>query len=683
MSNAAVEEPAKILSLSFSRLMALTSGALAMVVLIGWASGLVTLRQPFDGSPSVKANTAICFFLSAVSLYLCTLRPTRSLRRIARVLAVVVLVLAALTLAQYLGSVDLGIDQALFRDPGAGLTVHPGRMAPNTSLCFLFISIFLLSFDATSRVAKRVRAFLLISAGGLTVFALVGYAYGIRQLYAVPLLTPMAFPTAILFLLLLTGLTSARPEMFLVRLLTGSANVSVVARVLLPAAVTVPLLLGWGRLHLERHGSLDGPTSTALVALGNAILSTSILLAAARVLQKKEEESNLARESLTASELSLQKTAGELQRTIRENALIMANSLDVICTIDAEGRFGSVSPACEALWGYKPEELVGRAYIELVHPDDREKTGEAAVAVMAGQAAQDFQNRYIRKDGGLTVVMWSALWSESEQVMFCVARDHTHRARIEEALNEANASLQQANSELESFSYSVSHDLRAPVRAIDGYARMLAEDYAAQVDDEGKRFIQTIQNEARRMGMLIDDLLAFSRLSRQSLATGHVDVGRLAKEVFEEVKRASSNAGTRLVLHELRPAIGDRALLRQVLVNLISNALKFSGKKPDPLIEVGGEVDGEMNTYWVKDNGVGFDMKYVDKLFGVFHRLHASDEFEGTGVGLAIVQRVVQRHGGRVWASGVSGEGATFYFTLPSESPARTSDPDVRKESAV
>lgn len=663
--------------------MALTSGALAVVVLIGWLSGLVALRQPFDGSPSVKPNTAICFLLSAVSLYLCTLRPTRDLQRIGRLLASVVLVLAALTLVEYLGSVDLGIDQALFRDPDSKLTVHPGRMAPNTALCFLLISIFLISFDAASWVAKRMRAFLLISAGGLTVFAVVGYAYGIRQLYAVPLLTPMAFPTAILFLLLLTGLTSARPEMFLVRLLTGSANVSVVARVLLPAAVIIPLLLGWGRLHLERLGSLDGPTSTALVALGNAILSTSILLAAARVLQKKEEESNLARESLTASELSLQTTAGELQRTIRENELILANSLDVICTIDAEGRFVSVSPACEALWGYKPEELVGRAYIELVHPDDREKTGEAAAAIMAGQAAQDFQNRYIRKDGGLTVVMWSALWSEEEQMMFCVARDHTERARIEDELNMAYSSLQQANGELESFSYSVSHDLRAPVRAIDGYARMLAEDYAAQVDDEGKRFMQTIQDEARRMGMLIDDLLAFSRLSRQSLATGHVDIDKLAREVYEEVSRTSPNPGARLLLHPLRPAVGDRALLRQVLVNLISNALKFSGKKSEPLIEVGGEADGEMNTYWVKDNGVGFDMKYVDKLFGVFHRLHASDEFEGTGVGLAIVQRIVQRHGGRVRATGVIGEGATFYFTLPGESAVPAGDPALRKEFAV
>jgi light-regulated signal transduction histidine kinase (bacteriophytochrome) len=246
------------------------------------------------------------------------------------------------------------------------------------------------------------------------------------------------------------------------------------------------------------------------------------------------------------------------------------------------------------------------------------------------------------------------------------------RKQAEQAIENLNADLQQqtkqlevANKELEGFSYSVSHDLRAPLRAIDGYALMLEEDYRDRLDEEAVRYLSVIRGNSKRMGLLIDDLLAFSRLGRQDLAKGQLNMNKLVQEVIDEALLQEGGKAAKIEVGQLPPAKADRALLRQVWVNLISNALKYSGKSPNPSIEVSGHPEGIENVYSVKDNGVGFSMEYVQKLFGVFQRLHRAEEFSGTGVGLAIVQRLITRHGGRVWAEGAVNKGAKFSFTLP------------------
>ena len=245
-----------------------------------------------------------------------------------------------------------------------------------------------------------------------------------------------------------------------------------------------------------------------------------------------------------------------------------------------------------------------------------------------------------------------------------LAREKAHGTELEARVRERTAELEATNRELESFSYSVSHDLRAPLRAVDGYARMLEEDHAARLDDEGRRLLAVVRGASMRMGLLIDDLLAFARLGRQAPQRRPLDMTALAREVAAELNGAGL---ARIDLPALPQASADPALLRQVWTNLLGNALKYSGKRKDARVEIGGrEADAE-NHYWVRDNGVGFDMRYADKLFGVFQRLHRVEEFPGTGVGLAIVQRVVTRHGGRVWAESRLGEGACFYFSLPRE----------------
>jgi signal transduction histidine kinase len=234
-------------------------------------------------------------------------------------------------------------------------------------------------------------------------------------------------------------------------------------------------------------------------------------------------------------------------------------------------------------------------------------------------------------------------------------------------IKDRTAALEQANGELEAFAYSVSHDLRAPLRAIDGFSHILLEDYEGQLDDEGKRLLNLVRANTGRMARLIDDMLSFSRMSRRDMATAPVDMSALARDVAAEIRAASPERVLRFEIGELPSVHGDPDMLRQVFVNLLSNAAKFTRVRAEAVIEVGGGDVPDGREYYVKDNGVGFDMAYVGKLFGVFERLHAQKDYEGTGIGLAIVKRIVGRHGGRVWAEGREGEGAVFHFFLPRQ----------------
>jgi PAS domain S-box-containing protein len=274
-------------------------------------------------------------------------------------------------------------------------------------------------------------------------------------------------------------------------------------------------------------------------------------------------------------------------------------------------------------------------------------------------------------------------WPDGRDVRFELATDITTRKKAEAALKkseekyrELNLTLEQrvkqrtqqlekANQELESFAYSVSHDLRAPLRAIDGFSKILQEDYSNQLDTEGQRLLGIVNDNVNKMGILIDDLLAFSRLDRKALNRSSIDMKKLLNEAINQLKMSIDKKEIKFEINSIPQAYGDKNLIHEVIINLLSNAVKFQNPNSIPFIEVGGHIHDDTPTYFIKDNGVGFDMKYKDKLFGVFQRLHGPKEFEGTGIGLALVQRIIHRHGGQIWAEAKVGKGATFYFTLP------------------
>jgi PAS domain S-box-containing protein len=346
------------------------------------------------------------------------------------------------------------------------------------------------------------------------------------------------------------------------------------------------------------------------------------------------------------------------------------------------GRILLANPALVHMLGYATVEELARRNLE-----DEDFYVGSTRADFLNQIERDGQltgreSAWKRLDGSTIFVRESARATRDEngKILFIdgtvedvsakhEAEEEIHRLNqeLEQRVLQRTAQLQAANKELEAFSYSVSHDLRAPLRAITGFSQILTEEKSGNLDAEGRRLLGVITDNTRRMGQLIDDLLAFSRLTRQALAPAKVDFASLARDLFAELRSQEKGRKIAFTVGELPAAEGDTAMLRQLLHNLLANALKFTRPRAKPRIELAGRAGKGENVYWVKDNGVGFDMQYADKLFGVFQRLHGSAEFEGTGVGLAIVQRIAARHGGRVWAEGEVGKGATFYFALPNQ----------------
>ena len=350
-------------------------------------------------------------------------------------------------------------------------------------------------------------------------------------------------------------------------------------------------------------------------------------------------------------------------------AAVVRQSNEAIYLHDAEGRIISWNRGAEKIYGFSEKEALKMKIWNIVPEYLLAEAQQVVNTIMEGNEVRSVETTRITKTGEVIDVLFSASVlldaGGNLQSIAITERDITEEKRANRELERAMKEVNVMNKELESFSYSVSHDLRAPLRALNGYSQMLEEDFQQVLDEEGRRWLANIRSNARRMGMLIDDLLAFSRMGRKELQKTPVDMKEIVAEVLRELEGSMVHQAL-IEIGDLPPTHADRALLRQVWTNLLSNALKYSAKTASPRITIGSleEQEGECG-YYVQDNGVGFNMDYAGKLFGVFQRLHGDEEFEGTGVGLAIVQRIIVRHGGKVWAKGVPGAGATFFFTLP------------------
>jgi hypothetical protein len=357
---------------------------------------------------------------------------------------------------------------------------------------------------------------------------------------------------------------------------------------------------------------------------------------------------------------------------------LVESTQDWVWEVDREGVYTYCSPQCEGLLGYRPENLLGRTPFDLMPAREARR-----LRVLFGRLVADrkpivaVENVNLHRDGHALVLETSGVPVFDGQGRLAgyrgIDRDVTERHRAEEAIRRLNAELEErvrvrtaelelAYRELESFSYSVSHDLRAPLRTIDGFSLAILEDFGDRLDDTARGYLERVRSATRRMGGLIDDLLTLARMSRQEMRREPVDLTTMAREIGGELGRSDNGRGVDLRVQTGLVAQADARLLRLALTNLLDNAWKFTARRPDPRIELNRRPDG---VYLVRDNGAGFDMGYAHKLFAPFQRLHSADEFPGTGIGLAIVQRVVHRHGGRVWAEAAPGAGATFFFTLP------------------
>lgn len=381
---------------------------------------------------------------------------------------------------------------------------------------------------------------------------------------------------------------------------------------------------------------------------------------------RKAEEERLQRK--------LDETNARLEWETRRNYFFRL-SIELLAISNYDGIFTQTNPTWQKTLGYDEGELHGQALQDFIHPEDRAATDEIIANILKADTPLYFENRFRAKDGSYRWLGWTIAPFAAEGLLYIFARDMTERRereneirRLNTDLEQRSLSLQMLNQELESFSYSLAHDLRTPLRSISAYSEMLVAGEAGDLSGEASKMVRTIQRNSGRMTQLMDDFLAFFRVARKDVKQEEILMNAVAKEAIATLSIDSK----RLIdfqIGTLPPAKGDPAMVLQVLVNLVSNSVKFTAGREKAVIEIGCLADRSPTVYFIKDNGVGFNMKYYSRLFGVFERLHRREEFDGTGIGLAIVQKIVQRHGGNVWAESAVEQGATFYFTL-APSPA-------------
>jgi PAS domain S-box-containing protein len=373
----------------------------------------------------------------------------------------------------------------------------------------------------------------------------------------------------------------------------------------------------------------------------------------------------------------------EMEAALRERELMFKRLIDsniIGIIVGGDEGIEEANDIVLYMLGYSRKTLsAGEINLKEITPQEYGRLDKQAMAeLMEYGASIPYEKEFIRKDGRrVAVLIGSALLDRSRSRWISFVLDLTERRRMEKALESRTTELERINRELEasyrdleSFSYSASHDLRSPLIAISGFCRILIERYSDNLDAKGRDLLQRIRDNGARMEQLIDDILAFSRIGTREIRSAEIDMESLTRSVCEEL--ASSGAAGRTLRFEtksLPPAYGDPSMLRQVFSNLLSNAVKFTEPRDEAIIEVGGYPEGEENFYYVRDNGVGFSMEHYHRLFGLFQRLHGPEQFAGTGVGLAIIKRIVEKHGGRVWAEGEPDKGAAFYFTLPKNQP--------------
>ena len=449
-----------------------------------------------------------------------------------------------------------------------------------------------------------------------------------------------------------------------ISIVRSSTNSPELVREILPATMRG----GWrGELMNRRKDGSDFPVSLATSIIyndnGQAI---AIMGIASDITERKKVE-----EALRDSE------------TLLRESQIIAGLGSYVLEISS-GKWRSSGVLNKVFGINKTYDRSVEGWVALIHPDFRKE--------MSTYFSEEVLKKHIRFDKEYKIIRnndkaerWVHGLGELEMdeqghlvKMYGTIQDITEQKQIQEEINQLNnelenrvfertAQLEEANRELEAFSYSVSHDLRAPIRAIHGFTHILIEDYQSNLDEEGKRVCAVIQENAAKMGQLVDDLLKFSHLNRTDIQFSAIDMKDLCNIVYNKLTTPEKRQEIDFQIETLHPAWGDQVLIQQVWTNLISNALKFSSHCSKVRIEISSRQQKDYYVYCIKDNGAGFDMKYIDKLFGVFQRLHSVKEFEGTGMGLAIIQRIIHRHGGKVWAEGEINKGASFYFSLPSK----------------
>ena len=709
--------------LLMSRAAAVLSIAVGLAVIVGWLMQAHVLKSLFLGLATMKANTAFCFVLGGVALGALSVSASRSwLPRDRSVglglgCAALMLLFAALILSQDLFRWNSGLDELLVVDAGSRMRgLPPGRMSPATSVSFVALGLALICITLGGRRGAALAQFLAGGVALVAVTALLGYAYDVTDLYGVWPFSSMALHTAALFLVISNGVLALAPDRGWIRELSRDTSAARMGRLLMLAVLLVPPVIGWLRMVGEQQGHYGTQFGIGLmVVCSMSILSVFVWVATFLANRSESRIVHLSRLYSVLSHINqLIVRDSEQTALLRQACEISAREGEYPLTMIVSLENGNTPPGLMACAGPDGPSMTRDRLANLlldcaqrVGSDSRASLSAKLATILDAQgyirigAANGFRSTAAlplrqRNKVRAAFVFFShevrAFDGEEMALLREIAGDisfaldkigiEAERKAAEESLRQLNlglerkvaertADLEFSNRELEAFAYSVSHDLRAPLRTIEGYASILVEDHGAALNEEARRVLGVIRRNCNWMGEMIDDLLRLSRLGRQPLNLIEVDMEEVVREAWTEACRSDQSQSRErkapeFIAGALPSAYTDPSLVRHVWANLFLNAIKYTGKVDRPRVEVSAKTDGEIVSYSVKDNGAGFDMKYYDKLFTVFQRLHSAEEFPGSGIGLATVSRVLNRLGGRIWAEGVHGKGASFHFSLPA-----------------
>jgi PAS domain S-box-containing protein len=642
----------------------LVAGLAGVVLVVGWGLGVDPARDVSPGGARIRPLAAACLLLLSLSTWSLGNDSHRSRRRTGIVCAGTVLAASVLVLAEHAFGMDLGVDRVLFPHAIRAMPsgAHPGRVPIDTAAGVgILAAAHLAVLGGASRGLLAGQA-LALGAGLLGVTGVYSAAYsysfpgaGTDQPRGLPLSAALAL--AVLSL----GTVAARPASGLTRVMTSDGVGAAMGRRMLAAALTVPFVLGWLPILVRQNGPRFG---VAVLITGNAVAFGVVSFVAANAASR------------------LEAVGARAQRAAEEgHAQLMAlidNTSAVIYMRDLDGRYLLVNREYERLFDVRRERVLGQTDHDLFPPEIAAAFRANDLAAVARGTPVQMEEIAPGDDGphNYITVKFPIFDSTGRPYAVCgISTDITDRTRAEEEVRRLNADLERrvrertaeleaSTRELDAFAYSVSHDLRTPLRSLDGFSQVLLDDYTDRLDDDGKDYLRRLQANTIRMGQMIDDLLDLSRATRVELSRRPVGLAELARSVITELREAEPERNVDVGIADDLTTTGDPHLLRLVLMNLIGNAWKFTARSDPSAIDIGScGKDGE-RVFYVRDNGAGFNMEYSAKLFEPFQRLHGRGEFDGSGLGLAIVARILRRHGGRIWAEGAPGQGATFYFTV-------------------
>ncbi len=675
---------------------ALIIGA-AGLVLLGWITGASALIRLIPSAVAMKPMTALVMIAAGLSLWRVSVeRKERPFDPFGAGLATLVLLVGAVKLADYIGPFRIPVDDLLF----AGKLAHPGayapgEMAPNTALGFVFCGVALLLIDTLTRNAICAGQIAILSLGCVSFLALVGYGYGTLLFYQVGNALPMSLESAVCFALLCAGYLLARPEQGVMTVLTSRTTGGTVARRLLPVAILMPVALGALLLMGERAGYYHWEFAVSILAVATVVIFSALTWWNARLLYAADRERARTEQRVAAQHLAtrvLAEASGpaeaipEILRLLGET---LGWNLGLFWT-PAEG--GGLR--CASSWHRSRsrsadwinggpestlasgEDLPGQVWssgspvcLSDVSSDRHFK--RAALAAGAGlRSACAFPVFADHQPYGVLEFYSDGLNNADSDLREMLSTVSTQiglfieRTRAEEQLRQTTANLQRSNTELQQFASIASHDLFEPLRMVTSYLQLLSHRYRTQLDAQANQFIELAAEGAKRMHALIHDLLEYSRVESRGRALQATEAQQTLAAALANLKVAIEESGAKVIASPLPRVNADSVQLTQLFQNLIGNAIKFRGAAA-PVVEVGAERHEREWWFYVRDNGIGIDPRYFERVFLVFQRLHTRQEYPGTGMGLAICKKIVERHRGRIWVESKPGEGAVFWFSLP------------------